>query len=48
MRSTAILAVLVIAIVGTLPTWPYSMRWGHAPSMALSVVLLGVVVFLLL
>ena len=44
--STLALIVLVILLVGLLPTWPYSRGWGYYPSGALGAILL--IVFLLL
>lgn len=30
--GTIILIVLVLALIGVLPTWPHSRSWGYAPS----------------
>ena len=30
--STIILLLLVLILVGALPTWPYSREWGYYPS----------------
>jgi hypothetical protein len=30
--GTVILIILVLALVGALPTWPHSRSWGYAPS----------------
>jgi len=30
--GTIILIILVLALVGALPTWPHSRNWGYAPS----------------
>ncbi|WP_369413100.1 DUF3309 family protein [Maritalea mediterranea] len=29
--TTLILILLIISVVGTAPTWPYSRRWGYRP-----------------
>jgi hypothetical protein len=42
-----LLIVLVLMLVGAIPTWPHSAKWGYAPSGALGLVLLIVVVLLL-
>jgi hypothetical protein len=43
-----ILLILVVALlVGGLPTWPYSRRWGYAPSSTLGVVLLVVLLLMM-
>jgi len=39
--------VLVLMLVGALPTWPYSEGWGYYPSSTVGVVVLVLVVLLL-
>jgi hypothetical protein len=41
-----LLFVLVLLLVGAIPTWPHSASWGYAPSGALGVALLIVAVLL--
>lgn len=43
-----LLSLLVFLIIGALPTWPHSSRWGYYPSGAMGLVLLIVVVLLLM
>ena len=43
-----LLILLVALLVGALPTWPYSRRWGHAPGGTLGTLLLIVVILILL
>jgi hypothetical protein len=43
-----LLIVLLVLIVGALPSWPYSSGWGYGPSGALGTVLLIVLVLALL
>lgn len=43
-----LLIVLVLILVGVLPTWPHSKQWGYGPSGGLGLVLLIIVVLLLL
>ncbi|HYM89985.1 MAG TPA: DUF3309 family protein [Nitrospiraceae bacterium] len=45
--STILLVILILFLVGALPTWPYSANWGYGPSGGLSLVLLVLVVLLL-
>lgn len=45
--GTILLIVLILMIVGVIPTWPHSRGWGYAPSGAIGLLLL-VVIFLLL
>jgi len=42
-----ILILLVILVVGVLPTWPYSSGWGYYPSGGLGLVLLILIILLL-
>lgn len=44
---TILLIILVLVLVGALPTWPHSASWGYYPSGALGIVLIIVVVLLL-
>lgn len=45
--GTILLIVLVLLLVGVIPTWPHSKGWGYGPSGLLGVVLLIVIVLLL-
>ena len=42
--GTILLIVLVLALVGVLPTWPHSASWGYAPSGVLGLLVLIVLV----
>jgi Protein of unknown function (DUF3309) len=46
--STILLIILIILLLGALPTWPYSGGWGYYPSGALGVVLLVVIILLVM
>jgi len=46
--STILLILLVLFLVGALPTWPHSANWGYYPSGGLGLVLVVVVILLLL
>jgi hypothetical protein len=48
MLGTVLLIVLVIMLLGALPTWPYSRSWGYYPSGGLGTVLVIIIVLLLL
>jgi len=48
MIGTILLIVLVLMLVGALPTWNHSRSWGYFPSGGLGLVLVIVVVLLLL
>lgn len=45
--STLLLIILILFLVGALPTWPYSAKWGYGPSSGLGLILLVLVVLLL-
>jgi hypothetical protein len=45
--STLLLIILIILLLGALPTWPYSAGWGYYPSGGLGLVVLIVIVLLL-
>ena len=45
--GTILLILLVLLLVGALPTWPYSSAWGYYPSGGLGLVLLIVVILAL-
>jgi uncharacterized protein DUF3309 len=45
---TILLIVLVLLLLGALPTWPYSAGWGYYPSGGLGLVLLVVIVLVLM
>ncbi len=45
--STVLIVILILLLLGALPTWPYSGGWGYYPSGGLGLVLLIVVVLLL-
>jgi hypothetical protein len=46
--GTILLIVLILLLIGAVPTWPYSSGWGYGPSGLLGVVLLIVLILLLL
>jgi VIT1/CCC1 family predicted Fe2+/Mn2+ transporter len=48
MLGTILLVILILFLVGALPTWPHSASWGYAPSGGIGLVLLIVLVLLLL
>jgi len=45
---TILIVVLLLLLLGALPTWPYSAGWGYYPSGGLGLILLIVIVLLLL
>jgi hypothetical protein len=45
--GTILIVILVLLLLGALPTWPYSGSWGYYPSGGLGLVLLIVVILAL-
>jgi hypothetical protein len=43
-----LLIVLVLMLVGALPTWPHSANWGYLPSSGLGLVVLVLLILLLM
>lgn len=48
MLGTILLIVLILMLLGAIPTWPHSRNWGYAPSGGLGLVLLILVILVLL
>ena len=48
MLATALIVVVVLMLLGALPTWNHSRSWGYGPSGGLGLVLLIVVILVLL
>ena len=45
--GTLLLIVLILMLVGVIPTWPHSRGWGYGPSGVLGVVVIIIIVLLL-
>ena len=46
--GTILLIVLIVLLIGAIPSWPHSRSWGYGPSGGLGLVLIIVVVLLLM
>jgi hypothetical protein len=46
--GTLLLIVLILMLVGVIPTWPHSRAWGYGPSGLLGIVLTVIIVLLLM
>jgi hypothetical protein len=46
--GTVLIVILILALVGVIPTWPHSKSWGYYPSGGLGLVLLIVLILLLM
>lgn len=48
MLGTVLVILLILMLIGALPTWPHSNNWGYGPTGGLGVVLVILVVLVLL
>ena len=46
--GTVLLVVLVLVLLGVIPSWPHSRSWGYGPSGILGVILIAVLVLFLM
>ena len=46
--GTILLILLILLLVGALPSWPYSSSWGYYPSGGIGLVLVVIIVLLLM
>ncbi|GBQ82473.1 MULTISPECIES: DUF3309 family protein [Gluconobacter] len=43
-----LLVILILLLIGALPSWPYSSKWGYYPSSGLGLIVVIVVILVLL
>ena len=48
MLGTILLVILILFLIGALPTWPHSKNWGYVPSGGLGLVVLVILILVLL
>jgi hypothetical protein len=48
MLRTILLIVIILALLGSVPLWPYSTGWGYGPSGGIGLVLLILIVLIVL
>lgn len=48
MLGTILIVILILMLLGTLPSWPHSRSWGYGPSGGLGLVVVVLLVLLLL
>jgi len=48
MLGTILLIILILILIGALPTWPHSRNWGYFPSGGIGLVLIIIVILLLM
>jgi hypothetical protein len=46
--GTILLIILVLMLIGSLPTWPHSRSWGYYPSGGLGLIVIILIILLLL
>jgi hypothetical protein len=46
--GTILLIILILILIGALPTWPYSAGWGYYPSGGVGLVVIIILILLLL
>lgn len=47
MLGTILLVVLILMLLGSIPTWPHSRGWGYGPSGGVGLILIVVLILLL-
>lgn len=48
MLGTVLIVLLILLLIGALPTWPHSRSWGYYPSGGLGTILVIIVILVLL
>ncbi|HEX3446375.1 MAG TPA: DUF3309 domain-containing protein [Chthoniobacterales bacterium] len=46
--GTILLIILILLLIGALPTWPYSSRWGYYPTGGLGLLFAIILILVLL
>lgn len=46
--GTILLIILILILVGALPSWPYSQAWGYGPSGILGVIVVVLIIMVLM
>ena len=46
--GTILLVIVILLLIGAIPRWPHSKKWGYAPSGSLGMVLVILVILLLM
>jgi hypothetical protein len=46
--STIVIIILILLLIGALPTWPYSSGWGYYPGGVLGIILIIVIILALI
>jgi uncharacterized protein DUF3309 len=46
--TTILIVILILALVGVLPTWPHSRNWGYAPSGIVGLIVVVLIILFLM
>lgn len=46
--GTILLIVLILLLIGAIPSWPYSRNWGYGPTGGVGLILIIIIVLILL
>lgn len=46
--GTIVLIIVILLLIGAVPTWPYSSGWGYGPSGGLGVILIILIILLIM
>ncbi len=46
--STVLIIILILILIGAVPTWPYSRGWGYGPSGIVGLILIVLLILVLL
>ena len=47
MLTTILLVILILLLLGAIPTWPHSSSWGYGPSGVIGILLLVLIILIL-
>jgi hypothetical protein len=47
MLTTILIIILILALVGAIPSWPYSRNWGYGPSGILGIIVIILIILAL-
>lgn len=46
--GTILLIILILVLIGVIPTWPHSRSWGYGPSGGIGIILVILIILLLM
>jgi hypothetical protein len=46
--TTILIVILILALVGVLPTWPHSRSWGYGPSGVIGLIVVVLIILFLM